>query len=92
VCHDGVAPSIPGSNTITGRVRRADFAGAHTVLAVEAGGVVLQSQAHGFDAVSLDTPITLTVGAQWVVALGEPVGADEGAPAATPAKVAGRSS
>jgi len=92
VCHDGVAPSIPGSNTITGRVRRADFAGAHTELAVEAGGVVLQSQAHGFDAVSLDTPITLTVGAQWVVALGEPVDADEGAPAATPAKVAGRSS
>jgi len=92
VCHDGIAPSIPGFNTITGRVRRADFAGAHTELTVEAGGVVLQSQAHGFDAVSLDAPITLTVGAQWVVALGEPVDADEGVPAAAPARVAGRSS
>jgi len=71
VCHDGSAPLTPGWNAVTGLVRRADFAGAHTELTVDVGGVELRTQAHSFDAVSVGSPVTLTVGAQWVVALGE---------------------
>jgi iron(III) transport system ATP-binding protein len=82
VCHDGTAPIAPGFNTVTGFVRRADFAGAHTELVVDVEGVTLQSQAHAFDAVSVNSPVTLTVGAQWVVALGET--ADDASGAATP--------
>jgi ABC-type Fe3+/spermidine/putrescine transport system ATPase subunit len=87
VCRDGVAP-LDG-NTITGRVRRADFAGAHTELVVEAGGVPLQSQAHAIDAVSVDSTVTLNVGAQWVVAFGERAD-DRPADAVSRAQVADR--
>ena len=71
VCHDGSAPLAPGWNAVTGLVRRADFAGAHTELTVEVEGIELRAQAHSFDAVSVGSPVTLTVGAQWVVALTE---------------------
>jgi ABC-type Fe3+/spermidine/putrescine transport system ATPase subunit len=71
VGHEGVAAVTPGTNAVTGLVRRADFAGAHTELVVDVNGVMLQSQAHAFDEVFVDSPVTLTVDAQWVVALGE---------------------
>lgn len=82
VCHDASAPISPGWNAVTGLVRRADFAGAHTELTVEVDGVEVRAQAHAFDAMSVGSPVTLTVGAQWVVALTERAAAPQAA--ATP--------
>jgi ABC-type Fe3+/spermidine/putrescine transport system ATPase subunit len=82
VCHDGSAPLAPGWNAVTGLVRGADFAGAHTELTVDVDGVELRAQAHSFDAVSVGSPVTLTVGAQWVIALGDHPTATSPGPAA----------
>jgi iron(III) transport system ATP-binding protein len=87
VCRDGVAPLT--GNTITGRVVRADFAGAHTEVVVDVRGVTLQSQSHAIDALAVGSTVTLNVGARWVVAFSERVD-DAHADVAPPAQVADR--
>jgi len=70
LCPDGAPPTATAEvNVITGVVTEVVFAGAHTEITVRAGGVTLHLQAHSLDAMSVGASVTLSVMAQWVIAL-----------------------